>query len=172
MCVCVLAGTNILPWLAVRQVSAEEAEARIRAANEPYKLEILQSILERTSGAPITIYHIGEKENPMHWCVEWNSSRRHTRSLACHLPPAAPHVTCFVPRQFVTYLILTLSVLVLPGRWDLCAGPHVERTGEISAEGFDLESVAGGEGGYGRWEAGVAAGQGGCGSWGWGGRHR
>ena len=27
--------------------------------------------------------------------------------------------------------------------WDLCAGPHVESTGAIDPEAFDLESVAG-----------------------------
>lgn len=38
------------------EVSREEAERRIREINEPYKLEILQSIKEE----PITIYHLGE----------------------------------------------------------------------------------------------------------------
>ena len=28
-------------------------------------------------------------------------------------------------------------------RWDLCAGPHVERTGAINPDALDLESVAG-----------------------------
>ncbi len=49
------------------QLSPEEAKARITAAGEPYKLEILQSILQRDPNAPITIYHIGEKDHPMHW---------------------------------------------------------------------------------------------------------
>lgn len=49
------------------QVPAAEAEARIRSQNEPYKLEILQSILERDPNAPITIYHIGEQGHPEHW---------------------------------------------------------------------------------------------------------
>lgn len=48
-------------------MSAEEAERRIREAKEPYKLEILQSILARDPNASITIYHIGEKGHPMHW---------------------------------------------------------------------------------------------------------
>lgn len=76
------------------QVTREEAEARIRAIDEPYKLEILESIVARDPTAPITLYHIGEKEHPMHW-------------------------------------------------WDLCAGPHVETTGDIHPDAFDLESVAG-----------------------------
>jgi threonyl-tRNA synthetase len=36
-------------------VSREEAQKRIQVLNEPYKLEILNSIKEE----PITIYHIG-----------------------------------------------------------------------------------------------------------------
>jgi threonyl-tRNA synthetase len=52
-------------------VTREEARSRITALNEPFKLEILDSI----SSDNITIYHIGD---------EW---------------------------------------------WDLCAGPHLERTG-------------------------------------------
>lgn len=50
-------------------MSAAEAEARIRAINEPYKLEILQGILAKDPNAPITIYHIGEQDHPMHWCA-------------------------------------------------------------------------------------------------------
>ncbi|BAY52797.1 threonyl-tRNA synthetase [Thermostichus vulcanus NIES-2134] len=66
------------------EVTREEAERRIRALGEPYKLEILQDLEE-----PITIYHLGD---------EW---------------------------------------------WDLCAGPHVENTGEIDPKAIALESVAG-----------------------------
>uniref|UniRef100_A0ACD5Z4Q3 Uncharacterized protein n=1 Tax=Avena sativa TaxID=4498 RepID=A0ACD5Z4Q3_AVESA len=39
------------------EVSREEAQQRIEALNEPYKLEILERIKEE----PITIYHIGEE---------------------------------------------------------------------------------------------------------------
>jgi len=67
------------------EVTREEAERRIKAINEPYKLEILADI----KGDPITIYHLGE---------EW---------------------------------------------WDLCAGPHVESTGDINPEAVELETVAG-----------------------------
>jgi len=38
------------------EVSREEAEQRIKAINEPYKLEILEGLQE-----PITIYHLGEQ---------------------------------------------------------------------------------------------------------------
>ena len=41
------------------EVSAEEAERRIREAEEPYKLEILEGIRERDPDAPITLYHMG-----------------------------------------------------------------------------------------------------------------
>ncbi|KAJ3694651.1 hypothetical protein LUZ60_000028 [Juncus effusus] len=67
------------------EISREDAQRRIEALNEPYKLEILQGIKEE----PITIYHIGN---------EW---------------------------------------------WDLCAGPHVDSTGEIPKKAVELESVAG-----------------------------
>eukprot|EP00614_Pseudopedinella_elastica_P015143 CAMPEP_0172583714 /NCGR_PEP_ID=MMETSP1068-20121228/3281_1 /TAXON_ID=35684 /ORGANISM="Pseudopedinella elastica, Strain CCMP716" /LENGTH=638 /DNA_ID=CAMNT_0013377603 /DNA_START=71 /DNA_END=1987 /DNA_ORIENTATION=- len=67
------------------EVSREEAKARIEAINEPFKLEILESIKTE----PITLYHMGD---------EW---------------------------------------------WDLCAGPHVEHTGELPAKAIALQSVAG-----------------------------
>lgn len=67
------------------EVSREEAQRRIKAINEPYKLEILADIKQE----PITIYHLGD---------EW---------------------------------------------WDLCAGPHVENTGELNPKAIALESVAG-----------------------------
>jgi threonyl-tRNA synthetase len=67
------------------QVSREQARERIQAINEPFKLELLDSIKTE----PITIYHIGD---------EW---------------------------------------------WDLCAGPHVERTGQIPKKAVQLQSVAG-----------------------------
>jgi threonyl-tRNA synthetase len=67
------------------EVTRTEAEQRIRAINEPYKLEILADIKTE----PITIYHLGDK---------W---------------------------------------------WDLCAGPHVENTGDLDPKSIELESVAG-----------------------------
>jgi threonyl-tRNA synthetase len=66
------------------EVTRAEAEARISALNEPYKLEILAGLQE-----PITLYHLGDK---------W---------------------------------------------WDLCAGPHVENTGDLHPKAFKLESLAG-----------------------------
>jgi threonyl-tRNA synthetase len=66
------------------EVTRAEAEARISALNEPYKLEILAGLQE-----PITLYHLGDK---------W---------------------------------------------WDLCAGPHVETTGDLHPKAFKLESLAG-----------------------------
>ena len=49
------------------QVSKEEAEKRIRAIKEPYKLEILDSIAARHPDAPITIYHLGKEGQGEHW---------------------------------------------------------------------------------------------------------
>lgn len=45
-------------------MTKDEAESRIRALGEPYKLEILQGIVEKDPSAPITIYHIGEPGHP------------------------------------------------------------------------------------------------------------
>eukprot|EP00970_Alexandrium_tamarense_P000672 scaffold71_cov174-Alexandrium_tamarense.AAC.6 len=67
------------------EVSREEAKKRIESINEPFKLEILDSIKTE----PITIYSIGD---------EW---------------------------------------------WDLCAGPHVESTGQLPKKAIALQSVAG-----------------------------
>ena len=47
--------------------SGAEARARLEAAGEPYKLEILDSILQRDPGADVTIYHVGEDDDPDHW---------------------------------------------------------------------------------------------------------
>ncbi|MGB7413514.1 MAG: threonine--tRNA ligase, partial [Thermosynechococcaceae cyanobacterium] len=66
------------------EVSREEAQKRITALEEPYKLEILADLKE-----PITLYHLGD---------QW---------------------------------------------WDLCAGPHVDSTGDLNPRAISLESVAG-----------------------------
>lgn len=60
-------SVTLLACARLLQVSASEAEARIKAANEPYKLEILESIRARDPNATITLYHIGERDHPMHW---------------------------------------------------------------------------------------------------------
>ena len=67
-------------------VTRSEAHRRISLQDEPFKLELLDSIKE---GDEITLYHIADK---------W---------------------------------------------WDLCAGPHVESTGQINRGSFKLMSVAG-----------------------------
>jgi threonyl-tRNA synthetase len=66
------------------EVGRAEAEQRIKALGELYKLEILADLQE-----PITLYHLGD---------QW---------------------------------------------WDLCAGPHVESTGDLNPQAIALESVAG-----------------------------
>ncbi|HAX79802.1 MAG TPA: threonine--tRNA ligase [Cyanobacteria bacterium UBA11372] len=71
------------------EVEREKIKAEIEQLEEPYKLEILDSIKE---GEIITRYLIGNSDEI------W---------------------------------------------WDLCAGPHLNFTGEINPDGFALESVAG-----------------------------
>ncbi|KAG2486564.1 hypothetical protein HYH03_014734 [Edaphochlamys debaryana] len=99
------------------EVSPSEAESRIRAANEPYKLEILQSILQRDPNAPITIYHIGE--------------------------PAAAAAPAAAPAAEGEAAEAAKAPKGLRPWWDLCAGPHVERTGDINPDAVELESTAG-----------------------------
>ena len=48
-------------------VSVAEAEKRIKEIEEPYKLEIFESILERDPSAQITLWHTGETEDKDHW---------------------------------------------------------------------------------------------------------
>ena len=53
---------------ACAQVSKEEAEERIKAIKEPYKLEILEGIVARHPKDPITIYHLGKQGGEgEHW---------------------------------------------------------------------------------------------------------
>ncbi|KAK4492923.1 hypothetical protein RD792_000250 [Penstemon davidsonii] len=82
------------------EVSRGEALKRIMAINEPYKVEILDSIKEE----PITIYHIGD---------------------------------------YFTFALLVPIGWKGNEWWDLCAGPHVESTGNINRKALELESVAG-----------------------------
>ncbi|DBB11918.1 TPA: hypothetical protein ACH3X3_006058 [Trebouxia sp. C0006] len=50
------------------EVSKEEAEERIKAIKEPYKLEILEGIVARHPNDPITIYHLGKQGGEgEHW---------------------------------------------------------------------------------------------------------
>lgn len=94
----------------------------LQAAGEPYKLEILDSILERDPQAPITIYHIGTAgpvgPSQTGICSADACSRIHTCAGAGD-PGSEEHW------------------------WDLCAGPHVATTGDIAPDALDLESVAG-----------------------------
>lgn len=55
-----------LPFIR-EEVAPQEARHRIEAAGEPYKLEILDSILEKDPDAPITIYHIGTPGEKGSW---------------------------------------------------------------------------------------------------------
>jgi len=48
-------------------VSYEEARRRIEAQDEPFKLEILETIVARDPAAPITIWHTGEPGDKRGW---------------------------------------------------------------------------------------------------------
>ncbi|KAG2446313.1 hypothetical protein HXX76_000901 [Chlamydomonas incerta] len=105
------------------EVSAAEAEARIRAQGEPYKLEILQSILERDPNAPITIYHIGDP------------AASAAPAAAAAAPAAEVEAGGEAPKA--------AGPKPVSPWWDLCAGPHVERTGDINPDAVELENVTG-----------------------------
>jgi threonyl-tRNA synthetase len=93
-------------------VERDDIRAEIEQLNEPYKLEILDSI---PADEAITRYYIG--------CPD---SLPTTVEPSLFNPPPAnapsPSTRCW---------------------WDLCAGPHLDRTGELHPKAFALESVAG-----------------------------
>lgn len=89
-------------------VDREEIRLEIEQLNEPYKLEILDSIPEEET---ISRYFIGSPDSG----------------------PGSEEPSLISP-------------VVLPPQefwWDLCAGPHLNFTGEINPDAFALESVAG-----------------------------
>lgn len=92
-------------------VDRAEIQTEIAELNEPYKLEILESIPETES---ITRYFIGSPDGGRGNIPEQQPSLIN--------PVLVPPDTCW---------------------WDLCAGPHLNFTGEIHPEAFALESVAG-----------------------------
>lgn len=55
-----------LPFIR-EEVAPEEARSRIEAIGEPYKIEILDSILAKDPTAPITIFHIGQPGEEGSW---------------------------------------------------------------------------------------------------------
>ena len=79
------------------EVTRKEAYRKIAAQNEPYKLEILDSIKTE----PITLYHMGND-------VQTPSSSSSSSSS-----------------------------------WDLCAGPHLDTTGQLDPHAIQLQSLAG-----------------------------
>jgi threonyl-tRNA synthetase len=92
-------------------VERDDIRAEIEHLNEPYKLEILDSI---PADEPITRYYIG-----------------------CPDPlPAAAEPSLFSPPPAVADGKISCW-------WDLCAGPHLNRTGNLHPDAFALESVAG-----------------------------
>ena len=95
-------------------VERDDIRAEIEQLNEPYKLEILDSI---PPDEPITRYYIGCPD-PLPATAE--------PSLFNQPPANAPN-----------------SDAATPCWWDLCAGPHLNRTGDLHPDAFALESVAG-----------------------------
>jgi threonyl-tRNA synthetase len=96
------------------EVSREEARQRIEAINEPYKLEILDSIKVRPC-VSVSVLH-----RPVH-------SHRHDYYTNDGNKQTEPITIYHIGEEW----------------WDLCAGPHVESTGDLPANAIKLESLVG-----------------------------
>jgi len=95
-------------------VDREQIRAEIEQINEPYKLEIIDSI---PPDEPITRYFIG--------CLD---------TLQGMSEPSLFHISTNTLAQ---------KNIGKDCWWDLCAGPHLNYTAEIHPDAFALESVAG-----------------------------
>lgn len=100
------------------EVTREEIKTEIEQLNESYKLEILDSIPE---GETITRYYIGSPDGG-------------------RLPNVGEKLQAALPEPS---LIKPVKIPATVSWWDLCAGPHLNYTGEINPKAFVLESVAG-----------------------------
>lgn len=88
------------------EVQRDEIRAEITELNEPYKLEILERILEKET---ITRYFIGSPD----------TGKPESSLFITDIQPAGNYW------------------------WDLCAGPHINFTGEIHPDAFQLLNIAG-----------------------------
>ncbi|MEM1310278.1 MAG: threonine--tRNA ligase, partial [Cyanobacteria bacterium P01_H01_bin.153] len=95
-------------------VARDDIRAEIEQLNEPYKLEILDSI---PANEPITRYYIG-----------------------CPDPLPATAEPSLLNQPLAT---TSTSATATPCWWNLSAGPHLNRTGDLHPKAFALESVAG-----------------------------
>ena len=102
------------------EVEREEIKKEITALNEPYKLEILERIPAQEI---ISRYFIGSPDSS---------------------PDSSPESDNAEPSLFaVDNINNTKSNQVDSSWWDLCAGPHVNFTGEINKKAFALLNLAG-----------------------------
>ena len=111
------------------EVTREEARRRIEEINEPYKLEILDSI-PSDENTPITIYHMMQhQQQQLESTSETQASNdddddsiSNNTSTASTVPPHPVKKSLW---------------------WDLCAGPHVDSTGDLDPDAILLEEVSG-----------------------------
>ena len=95
-------------------VERDDIRVEIEQLNEPYKLEILDSI---PADEPITRYYIGFPDP-----LPANAEPSLFNLPSIEVPDSDTATPCW---------------------WDLCAGPHLSRTGDLHPKAFVLESVAG-----------------------------
>ena len=100
------------------EVTRAEIKAEIEKLEEPYKLEILDSIPE---GETITRYFIGSPDGGK------------LPDVTAKQKSGSPEPSAIKP----------VKIPASVSWWDLCAGPHINYTGEINPKAFALESVAG-----------------------------
>lgn len=105
------------------EVSRDVAKQRIEKLNEPFKLELLDSIKTE----PITIYHIGDV-NPETMSETTTSENKPASDLEGDEENSKKNKN---KKNHKT------------SWWDLCAGPHVESTGRLPKKSIELTSVAG-----------------------------
>lgn len=113
------------------EVTREEARKRIEAINEPYKLEILDSIKVRGLGCMWMDMRVCVRRCQWYVCT-WTCRQIAPIPFIAHTPPL-PH------NQPQTEPITIYHIG--DEWWDLCAGPHVEGTGDLPATAIKLESL-------------------------------
>ena len=77
---------------------------------------------QRDPNAPITIYHIGDPAGPAAAAAAAPAAEAEAGAAGAPKPAG--------PKPVAPW-------------WDLCAGPHVERTGDINPDAVELENVTG-----------------------------
>lgn len=118
------------------EVSRTIAKERIQQLNEPFKLELLDSIKTE----PITIYHIGNV-NTADTTADSTTTDTTTIADATTITDTTGSTNEVIDNDVVSEK--KMKKKHLDGWWDLCAGPHVDSTGQLPKKAIELISVTG-----------------------------